>query len=145
MLFVQDTSGLDYSRQSQTKDLGHIGDSHGRGLMLSSCLAVIPTPGNAEILGLAAQRVWRRTEIRKGTETRAERATRRTEADVWAEVVEAIGVAPTATQQLWVSVGDRGSDVFSDLRRSQAMNWHCLFRACQERVIVDALRAAKDV
>jgi len=138
VLFVQDTSELDYSRQSQTKDLGHIGDSHGRGLMLHSCLAVIPTPGNAEILGLAAQRVWRRTEIRKGTETRAQRATRRTEADVWAEVVEAIGVAPTATQQLWVSVGDRGSDLFSDLRRSKAMNWHCLFRACQDRVIVDA-------
>jgi hypothetical protein len=108
VLFVQDTSELDYSRQSQTKDLGHIGDSHGRGLMLSSCLAVIPTPGNAEILGLAAQRVWRRTEIRKGTETRAQRATRRTEADVWAEVVEAIGVAPTATQQLACQCGGPG-------------------------------------
>lgn len=102
---------------------------------MPGCLAVIPTPGNAEILGLAAQRVWRRTEIRKGTETRTQRATRCSEADVWAEVVEAIGGAPMATQQLWVSVGDRGSDVFSYLRRAKALNWHCLFRACQDRVI----------
>jgi len=57
LLFVQDSSELDYSRQTQTKNLGHIGNSQGRGLMLHSCLAVIPTPGNAEILGLAAQRV----------------------------------------------------------------------------------------
>lgn len=108
VLFVQDTSELDYSHQTRTKNLGHIGDTHGRGLMLHSCLAVIPNPGNAAILGLAAQRVWRRTEIRKGTETRTQRATRRSEADVWAEVVEAIGSAPPPEQQqLWVSVGDR--------------------------------------
>lgn len=49
ILFVQDTSELDDSRQKQTKGLGHIGDSKGRGLMLHSCLAVIPTWGNAEI------------------------------------------------------------------------------------------------
>lgn len=139
ILFVQDTSELDYSRQKQTKGLGHIGDSKGRGLMLHSCLAVIPTPGNAEILGLAMQRVWRRREIRKGTETRTQRATRRSESDLWAEVVEAIGTAPTPEpSQRWVSIGDRGSDVFSYLRRSRSMNWHCLFRVCQDRVILEA-------
>lgn len=138
VLFVQDSSELDYSRQTQTKNLGHIGNSQGRGLMLHNCLAVIPTVGNAEIVGLAAQRVWRRTDIKKGTETRRQRATRRSEADVWAEVVEAIGVAPTATSPLWVSVADRGSDVFSYLRRSKALNWHCWFRACQDRVILGA-------
>lgn len=85
------------------------------------------------------QRVWRRLEIRKGTETRTQRATRRSESDLWAEVVEAIGTAPTPEQsQRWVSIGDRGSDVFSYLRRSRSMNWHCLFRVCQDRVILEA-------
>ncbi len=136
VLFVQDTSELEYSRQTQTKNLGHIGNSQGHRLMLHSCLAVIPTPGNAEILGLAAQQVWRRTDIKKGTETRVECATRRSESDIWAEVVETIGRVPE--HQCGVSVGDRGSDVFSDLRRSRALQWHCLFRACQDRVITKA-------
>ena len=57
-------------------------------------------------------------------------------ADVWAEIVEEIGPAPAPdTGVLWVSVGDRGSDVFSYLRRSQSQGWHCLMRICQDRVI----------
>lgn len=137
MLFVQDTSELDYSRQTQTQDLGHIGDSRGRGLKRHSCLAVIPTPGNAEVIGLAGQRVWRRMALKTGTETRRQRASRHRESEVWAEMVETIGTAPEGGQ-LWVSVGDRGSDVFSYLRRAKALNWQCLFRACQDRMIVTA-------
>lgn len=52
-------------------------------------------------------------------------------------MVEMIGEAPEKCQ-LWVSVGDRGSDVFSYWRRSMALNWQCLFRACQDRGIVNA-------
>ena len=137
VLFVQDTSELDYRGQTQTQDLGHIGDSRGRGLMLHSCLAVIPTLGNAEIIGLAGQRVWRRTALKTGTETRTQRASRHRESEIWAEMVETIGGAPECGQR-WVSVGDRGSDVFSYLRRAKALNWQCLFRACQDRVIVNA-------
>lgn len=60
-------------------------------------------------------------EVKRGSETRSQRAHRRTEADVWAETVEEIGPAPALdTGVIWVSVGDRGSDVFSYLRRSQA-------------------------
>jgi hypothetical protein len=139
VLFVQDTSELDYTRHTKTQNLGHIGDGKGKGLMLHSCLAVVPMPDKVEILGLAAQRVWRRMEVKRGTETRTERAYRRSESDVWAEVVEAIGRAPTPeTQALWVSVGDRGSDIFSYLRRARVRNWHCLFRVCQDRVIWNA-------
>lgn len=136
VLFVQDTSELDYSSQTQTRDLGHIGNAKGRGLMLHSCLAVIPTPGNAMPIGLARQRVWRRTELKTKGETRTARAARARESEVWAETVEQIG-APRP-EQLWVSVGDRGSDVFSDLRRCQALSWQCLFRVCQDRKIVTA-------
>lgn len=135
VLFVQDTSELDYSRQRQTQDLGHIGNAQGRGLMLHSCLAVIPTPGNATLIGLAGQRVWRRTERKSNGETRRQRAERARESEVWAEMVEQIGSAPSS-EQLWVSVGDRGSDVFSYLRRCKAVSWQCLFRACQDRKIV---------
>jgi Transposase DNA-binding/Transposase Tn5 dimerisation domain len=133
VLFVQDTSELDFTAHRQTKDLGWIGNTGGRGFLLHSCLAVRPT-AVPEILGLAAQRVWTRHEVRKGTETRAVRSRRRKESDVWAEVVEAIG--PAAPDQRWVSVSDRASDVFSFARRARAQGWHCLWRVGQNRVVL---------
>ncbi|MBW4474358.1 MAG: hypothetical protein KME45_28885 [Stenomitos rutilans HA7619-LM2] len=59
-----------------TQALGHLGNAGGRGWMWHSWLAVIPTPGNAEVMGLAGQRVWRRTAVKAGTETRTQRAAR---------------------------------------------------------------------
>jgi Transposase DNA-binding/Transposase DDE domain len=133
VLFVQDTSDLDFTAHRHTKDLGWIGNTGGRGFLLHSCLAVRPTTV-PEILGLAAQRVWTRQEVKKGTETRAARSKRRKESDVWAEVVEAIG--PAAPEQCWVSVSDRASDVFSFVRRARAPGWHCLWRVGQNRVVL---------
>jgi hypothetical protein len=133
VLFVQDTSELDFTAHRQTKGLGWIGNTGGRGFLLHSCLAVRPT-AVPEILGLAGQRVWTRHEVKKGTETRAARAKRRKESDVWAEVVEAIG--PAAPDQCWVSVSDRASDIFSFVRRARAKGWHCLWRVGQNRVVL---------
>ena len=136
VLFVQDLSQLDYTSHINTANLGHIGDGGGRGLMVHSCLALVPRASNPEILGLAAQQVWTRSDVKRGQETRTERCARRTEFDVWAEVVESIGAAPPSTiAPMWVSVGDRGSDIFSYVKRSIAQNWHCLLRVCQDRVI----------
>ncbi len=36
---------------------------------------------------------------------------------------------------VWVSVGDRGSDIFSYIRRAKSDKWHCLLRVTQNRVI----------
>ena len=50
----------------------------------------------------------------------------RTEGDKWAEMVESIGQARSSTMApLWVSVGDRESDVFDYIKRSQSLGWHC--------------------
>jgi hypothetical protein len=133
VLFVQDTSDLDFTAHRQTKDLGWIGNTGGRGFFLHSCLAVRPS-AVPEILGLAAQKVWTRHEVRKGTETRAARARRPKESEVWAEMVETIG--PAAPDQCWVSVSDRASDIFSFVRRARAQNWHCLWRAGQNRIVL---------
>jgi hypothetical protein len=133
VLFVQDTSELDFTAHRQTKDLGWIGNTGGRGFFLHSCLAVRPT-AVPEILGVAAQRVWTRHEVKKGTETRATRAKRRKESEVWAEVVETIG--PAVPDQCWVSVSDRASDIFSLVRRARAQGWHCLWRVGQNRLML---------
>jgi hypothetical protein len=133
VLFVQDTSELDFTAHRQTTGLGWIGNTGGRGFLLHSCLAVRPT-AVPEILGLAAQQVWTRHEVKKGTETRATRAKRRKESDVWAEIVEMIG--PAAPDQYWVSVSDRASDIFSFVRRARAQSWHGLWRVGQNRLVL---------
>lgn len=139
VLFIQDTTELDFTAHRQTQGLGHIGDTNGRGFELHSCLAVIPRRGNPEIFGVAAQTGWTREQVHKNNETRSQRHNRRTESDVWAEIVEAIGPAPSPKTGIsWVSVGDRGSDVFSYLRRARRLDWHCLLRISQNRVIQTA-------
>jgi Transposase DNA-binding/Transposase DDE domain len=137
VLFVQDTSELDFTAHRQATGLGWIGNTGGRGFLLHSCLAVRPTTV-PEILGLAAQRVWTRHEIKKGTETRSARAHRPKESDVWAEMVETIGTAPSHPDRCWVSVSDRASDVFSFVRRARANSWHCLLRVAQNRAVLTA-------
>jgi Transposase Tn5 dimerisation domain len=133
VLFVQDTSDLDCTTHRQTTGLGWTGDKRGRGFLLPSGLAVRPT-AMPEIRGLAAQKVGTRHEVRKGAETRAARARRRKESEVWAAVVETIGPAPTSDQR-WVSVRDRASDLFSLPRRARAQNWHGLWRVGQNRMV----------
>jgi hypothetical protein len=56
------------------------------------------------------------------------------EGEIWSEMVESIGEAP-AVNSMWVSVGNRGSDIFSYIRRTTALHWYCLLRVTQNRVI----------
>lgn len=135
VLYIQDTTELDYTQHQRTSGLGRIGDDQGRGLLAHSCLAVVPSETTPQILGMAAQSVWTRpAQPFKGHETRAQRAARDKESDVWAEVVEQIGAAPAGGSQ-FVSVGDRASDIFSYVRRARATAWHVLLRVTQNRVI----------
>jgi Transposase DNA-binding/Transposase DDE domain len=133
VLFVQDTSELDFTAHRQTTGLGWIGHTGGRGFLLHSCLAVPPAVV-PEILGLAAQQVWTRHAVKKGTETRATRAQRRKESEVWAEIVETIG--PAAPNQCWVSISERASAIFSFVRRARAQSWHGLWRLGQNRLVL---------
>jgi Transposase DNA-binding len=123
VLFIQDTSELDYSHHPKTSGLGLIGKGQTQGLLVHSCLAVIPKSGNPKILGLARQQVWARraTPLHQGSGSK--RRVARSEGDKWAESLEAIGSAPAGGKQRWVSVGDRESDVFSYLRRCAQGQW----------------------
>jgi hypothetical protein len=134
VVFLQDTTELDYSAHPQTQGLGHIGDAKGRGLLVHSCLAVAVGEGEPRLLGLAAQTPWTRPALTPEKETRAQRARRRTEGDIWAETVEQIGRAPGGACT-FVSVGDRASDIFTYAQRCQALGWHALARVCQNRVV----------
>lgn len=128
VLFIQDGSQLAFTHRNSLEGVGRIGNDRGQGFCLHSCLAREASSGR--VLGLADQRFWARREPAR-PESRTQRARRRTEADVWAESLEAIG--PVAEGATWVSVADRGADVYSHLYRARALGWHCLVRACQDR------------
>jgi hypothetical protein len=138
VLFIQDTSELDFTAHPQTTGLGHIGKPWGRGMLLHSCLAVLPLAGSRQVLGLAAQRVWARQHPPyKGREKRAHKLKRaEKESGVWAEIIAELGPPPGALRgRRWVSVGDRASDIFPYVRRAVAKKWDVLLRVAQDRLI----------
>jgi hypothetical protein len=132
VLFVHDGTCLDLTRHNAMTGRGRIGDDGGFGFLAHDCLAL--AAGDGRVLGLADLQAWARTQPpKKGRETRAARRQRRTEADVWAECVEAVGPCPEGC--LWISIGDRDADVFSHVARARAIGWHVLIRVCQDRRI----------
>ena len=134
ILFVQDTSELNFGSHEALEGRGHIADGSGRGFLMHTCLCILPDASNPGIIGLARQTIWARERIMKRWETLTQRQKRRNEADIWAETLEAIGSAPKGCT--WVSVGDRGSDVFSYVRRARTLGWHCLLRMNANRRIL---------
>jgi Transposase DNA-binding/Transposase DDE domain/Transposase Tn5 dimerisation domain len=136
VLMVHDDTTLDFSAHRRLQGAGRVGDDRGCGFLAHSCLAVLPS---GKSLGLAHQTIWARPA--KGVP----RPTR--ESAVWAETVTAIGRPPEGS--LFVSVADRGADVFEHLESVRDTGWDAVVRAAQDRRLVagggslTALRAAR--
>src|SRR3954453_11229718 len=136
VLMVQDDTILDFSLHRTLKGAGRVGDDRGTGFLAHSCLAVLPSGAT---LGLAHQTIWTRPPKGVTPQTR--------EAAVWAETVETIGRPPDGTT--FVSVGDRGADIFAHLESVRAAGWDAVGRAVRDRRLVQgggsltALRAAR--
>jgi len=123
VLFLQDTSQLQYREHERTSGLGATSDNYGQGIMFHSCLAVKNESGHRKVIGLACQKAW----IRKETEKRS------SEGDIWKEMIESIGRPPEG--QTWITVGDRGSDIFTFIEGLRDLNWGCVIRTAQDRKI----------
>lgn len=134
-LYYQDTSELDYTSLSDTKGLGPIGNHCNQGMLFHSCLAVQPNKQGAHVIGLAHQQVWERKQVSHNRiETRHQRNNRAgKESAVWSKSLNAIGKPPKNC--LWISVGDRASDVYEYHQKVAALKWHSVIRACQDRAI----------
>ena len=136
VLMVHDDTILDFSPHRTLKGAGRVGDDRGTGFLAHSCLAVLPS---GTTLGLAHQTIWARPPKGVTPQTR--------ESAVWAETVETIGRPPDGT--VFVSVGDRGADIFAHLERVRDAGWDAVVRAARERRLVQggasltALRAAR--
>lgn len=128
VLFVQDTSELDYTRHASKRNLGPIGDGRGRGLLLHTTLAIVPEEVPL-VLGVAHQQVVRRQPKPKPKP----QYTASPEGQLWAMAAEAVGQAPA--QVRWVHVGDRGSDDFRFMHECRQQGKDFLIRATHNRVL----------
>lgn len=166
VFFIHDDSLLDFSHRHSLTGLGPIGNGRGRGFIPSSgysngfaagtlaslahsCLAALP---DGRVLGLAHQAVWVRAEktqkkkrskkVRskkiRSKKARSKKIVRRTEAAVWEEDVAAIGRCPQG--RTWISLGDRGADVFTHFEACLDLGWQCLVRLAHDRVLLDGGR-----
>ena len=136
VLMVHDDTILDCSPHRTLKGAGRVGNDRGTGFLAHSCLAVLPS---GTTLGLAHQTIWARPPKGATPQTR--------ESAVWAETVATIGRPPAGS--LFVSVGDRGADVFEHLEGVRETGWDAVVRAAQDRRLatgggsLTALRAAR--
>jgi hypothetical protein len=126
VLFVQDTTHLDYTHLSTMEGLGPIGDGNGRGLLLHSTLGVVPRK-NPQVLGLAHQQVVLRQPADESSDGSSP------EGKVWAQAAEAIGSSPEDVW--WVHVGDRGSDDFRFMNACRDKEAHFLIRVRHNRLL----------
>jgi Transposase DNA-binding/Transposase Tn5 dimerisation domain/Transposase DDE domain len=142
ILFVQDQTEVNFGPKPDSYELGFTSDTRGRGIEVQTSLCVLPDPSGLdrpEVLGIALQTPWLRKHApRKKIETNKEATSRRTEYDAWEESVVQIGPAPPSESgTVWVSVGDRASDVFTHLFTATALGWKCLIRSKYDRKLCD--------
>ena len=128
VLLIQDTTWLDYSHHPDTDGLGWFGRGKGKlrggnGLLMHGVLAVAPKgDGVGEVLGLAHNKLWKRTGKPKNA-TNKQRSKRRRSEDReslrWRDALTEVGSPPEGVSYL--HVGDRESDVFDLYEQSQKM------------------------
>ena len=109
-LILNDTTELDYTSKKQTRNLGPIGNGHGRGFFLHSGLMVDAKIGHIE--GMAGQEIFYRpakSKKKKKAKNSRRRSTER-ESAVWGRLIERIGAPPAGVK--WIHVCDRGADDF---------------------------------
>lgn len=128
VLFVQDTTELDYTHHPTKEGVGPIGDGNGQGLLLHSTLGVVPDE-TLQILGVADQQAV----LRRPADQPRPRHAASPEGRVWAWAAEAVGVPPEGV--LWVHVGDRGSDDFRFMHACRKADKHFLIRVARNRIL----------
>lgn len=129
VLFVQDTSCLDFSGHAAAEGLGPIGDHQGRGFMVHSTMCVDPT-GPGEVLGLAYQMLFCRQPTPE-RETRTERKARDRESEIWRTSVREAGSPPPNSQ--WIHVCDRYADDFETYETCVETKVDFVIRVAQDR------------
>lgn len=125
VLWVEDTTELDYTAHPSKRGMGPIGDGNGRGLLLHSTLGVIPA--GKQVLGVGHAEVV----LRQEKPAKRPKWTQTPEGQVWQVSARAIGSPPAGSR--WVHVSDRGSDTYEYLLLCRQAGKDFLIRAFRNR------------
>jgi hypothetical protein len=128
VLIIHDTTEADFS-SLDIADLGQIGNSYGRGLLVHNVLAV--DLANREALGLVGQIVQARRNVPRTESVTASRTHPQRESRLWPRGVEQVGRPPAGAT--WVNLMDRGGDSFESLDRQQSLGQFYLVRSRTNR------------
>jgi len=132
VLAVQDTTEVDWTAHPATQNLGPLGHSACRGLMVHSTLAFTP---ERVPLGLLAQQVWARDPDDIGKRHRRKQLPiSQKESQKWLTSLDAVFTARAECPQTrLVSVGDREADVYDVLAAERPEGVELLIRASWDR------------
>ena len=128
VLWLQDTTELDYTHHPTKEGLAPIGDGRGRGVLLHTTLGVVPSE-SPQVLGVAHQKAV----LRCPAERPRPKYTSTPEGLVWADAAEAVGAPPKGV--LWIHVGDGGSDDFRFMHTCRNQDKHFLLRVTRNRIL----------
>ena len=132
VLFIQDGSELIYNTHKCTHGLGPTADAFGQGIMFHTALAV-EWAGKQDpvVIGVAKQTAWIRPEY---SEDKKVKEQEEKESQVWLNMLKDIGRPPPGSR--WVSVGDRGSDIYEYVVGAVHEGWDLVVRAKHDRTIL---------
>jgi hypothetical protein len=136
VLFVEDTTELDFTAHPKMQGVARIGNDRGQGLLLHSTLALVPQ--TRDLLGLAHSQVL----LRAPKLAKRPKWVRTPEGLVWEVSAQQVG-RPTQ-DVLWVHVSDGASDIFEYMATCRALDKHFLVRASHNRVLPEALPDPQD-
>lgn len=150
-LLLEDTSELSWSGNKHIDGLGPVGDGRKglQGFHLHSVLAVrwrsqSISDNNrplVEILGFCDQQYYIRkakpkAEKQKKNSQQAKKRDR--ESQLWEHSALRIAAAPAQSDIRWISICDRGADIYEFLRAKYELNHGYIVRASQDRALLDA-------
>jgi len=129
VLWISDTTELDYTGRKSLKKLGPIGNGGGRGYLCHNTLGV--RAADRQIIGLGSQILHKRARAPQREKLAAKRQRKDRESRLWLRGCEAVGPAPDGKR--WVDVCDRGADTFEFIEFEHARGRHYVIRVSRDR------------
>jgi hypothetical protein len=150
-LWIEDTTGLDFSTRPSTEGLGQIGNQYGRGLKLHTTLAArvehwtLDQTPELSLVGALAQECWARpqSKVKRGTERWRKRLSRPRESERWARVLQEMPTPPKEVS--WTLIADREGDIYEVLESCREKQMDFVVRAHYRRCLVDSDESAFEV
>lgn len=145
-LLIEDSSDIIFSGRRQIQGLGPVGEANSvlKGFLLHTVLAVRYPPNSSvdkygkrmpvEIIGIADQQYHVREAEKKEHKSR-QFVTRERESDLWLNSQKNIGKRLDNENIKWISVCDRGADIYEYMTESSNNNRNYLVRAKHDRVL----------